>query len=130
MSKLLVVGADVQYRHFDAHGTPSWRKGVIHSVRKIDTDRSSKVLSYLVDTGKDYHVDEVSYDVRSAEITKRVNEELDKQDLTGDERLEAFFDVVKDVADQKDLPKRKIVNETIRQPELVEVIPDDIKPTE
>lgn len=126
----LQIGAKVSYRDFDKAGKEKWKAGIIHGLTKVDTKSGPKVLAYVVDTGKDDRVDEYNYDVRGAEINKRVNAALDKKGLEGDERLLALPKTVEDVAAQKDLPKSKIVNETVRQPELVYVEPKDIKASE
>lgn len=126
MSKL-VLGAKVTYKDFDKKGKEMWRDGVIHGITKVDTKSGPRVLAYVVDTGKDEHIDEVTYDKRSVEITKRVGAELEKRGLEGDERIEAFTEITKDVVAQKDLPKSKIVTEIVRQPELTYVEPKDIK---
>lgn len=49
----LEVGADVEYLQKD-----KWRKGVIHGVRSYDVNKKP-VITYLVDTGKNEHVDEI-----------------------------------------------------------------------
>lgn len=126
MSKL-VVGAKVSYKTSDEKGKEVWLDGVIHGITKVDTKSGPKILAYVVDTGNDDYSDETSYDIRDVEITKRVGAELDKRELAGDERLEAFNEITKEVLAQNDLPKSKIVTETIRQPEMVYVEPKDIK---
>lgn len=126
MSKL-VIGAKVTYKAFNDDGKEVWEKGVIHGVTKVDTKSGPRVLAYLVDTGNDLHVDEVTYNERTVEMTKRVSEKLDKKNLEGDERLDAFMEIAKEVSTHKDLPKSKIVTETVRQPELTYVEPKDIK---
>lgn len=51
----LDIGSKVLYK--DTKGKE--RKGVIHAVQKVDTKSGSRVIGYLVDTGKDERVDEI-----------------------------------------------------------------------
>ncbi len=125
MSKL-EIGAKVNYKTSDKAGKELWKSGVIHAVRKIDTKAGSRVISYLVDTGKDNHTAEVTYDTRDVEINKRLNDQIEKKGIDADD-LTAVRDIEKAVSAQKDLPKSKVVTDTVRQPELIDVALADIK---
>lgn len=48
--KELQSGDKIKYRTSD----DKWANGVIHGVRKVDTTQGPKILSYLIDTGKEH----------------------------------------------------------------------------
>lgn len=114
----LTIGSNVEYT--DDKGKK--HKGVIHAVKRGDTGKGEVVLGYLVDTGNDVAVDEYHFDYRDREITKRINK------LVGEGKTprEAATEVEK----QKDLPKSKKGVDIVRQPEQVEVAPDNIRAIE
>lgn len=48
LNKVLDIGADVKYLNENAR----WAKAKVYGVRKVDVNKKSKVLCYLIDTGK------------------------------------------------------------------------------
>lgn len=127
MSKLHKIGAKVEYRL-----NSKWLKGVVHSIRSYEDPQTRKqtAMSYLVDTGKDDRIDEITYDERTVEIDKRVNAAIEKDsvaELEPEERSEATQKIIDRVNAQKSLPKSNVVTEQFRQPELVEVEASDIR---
>lgn len=124
----LVLGKEVSYKITDSRGKDQWRNGVIHAIRKVENGETERVVSYVIDTGKDASVDEMVYDERQVEVSKRVNAQLEKSDLTGDDRIAASMEISKEVLKQKDLPKSELKTHTLRHPELVEVYPGNVKP--
>lgn len=54
-------------------------KGTIHAIRYVDTKSGKKVLSYLIDTGKDEHLDEIVTDKDEKNIFVRQPEQVEVQ---------------------------------------------------
>ena len=111
------IGSKVLYR---ADEKSEWLKGVVFAVRSYDDQRNKKLVTmYLVDTGNDERVDEVTTTAADRELNKRVEKHLNK----GADIPEA---VDKAMAEGK-LPTGKPQTEVTRYPEQVEVSPDNIK---
>ncbi len=121
----LNIGQKVKY-HLD---DKKWRTGSVHAVRKVDTSSGRQaVIAYLVDTGKDERVDEYSVNKRDVEISKR-SAKLHRKYLAGSKpNPEKFFEEVEAISQQDDLPESKVEHHKVRQPEQVEVRPENIKP--
>lgn len=118
----LDIGSKVTYK--DSKGKQ--RSGVIHAVRKVDTKSGTRVVGYLVDTGKDERVDEIVRDPRGEFIAEKANEMVaNPKDPTDN-----FLDAVDKVVEAGDLPKQKITVEKVRQPQQVEVDIKDIRAAE
>ncbi len=127
MSKDLELGAEVEYKTSSKKGAV-WRKGIIHAIKKAEAVTGPDIiLGYLVDTGKDEHVDEFKYSPRDRELTKRVNAAMKKRGLLASENLEEAQKLVDELSKAKDLPKHEILIERNRQPEQIEVSPEDIR---
>jgi hypothetical protein len=117
----LTQGTEVQYRKSE---NGAWKKGVIHGIRKIDADGGT-VVGYLVDTGKDLRVDvqtevdQPSVDAHYKEVNARVAK-LQKGGMDWNEAIAT-------VSQHKDLPQIKEHIIELRQPEQIEVLPNNIK---
>lgn len=122
MDKLYEVGEKVHYRIYDDKGEEKWYAGVIHGVRTYENKGIVKALSYLVDTGRNTRVDEYPFDHRDREINKRIN----KLRKPGEDIDKVLNKVLKDT----DLPAPKLDIERVRQPEQLEVAPDNLRPAE
>lgn len=109
----------IQYRLFDKKGKEHWFNGVIHGIRRYEEGGIIMRITYLVDTGRNTRVDEFPFDHRDRELTRQINEHIDK----GVEPLEAIDKVIK----KDDLPKSKLDVERIRQPEQIELPPEHIR---
>ncbi len=121
MSKL-VLGAKIQFR---VPNDSTWYDGVLHGIKKGDSNGKELILGYLVDTGNDAALSKWKTDQRTDEVNKRVNEQLD-----GTETPEQIQVIVDDVLAAKDLPKSKVVEHVDRQPEQYEVSRDNIRVAE
>lgn len=101
-----------------------WKKGTIHGVKKAEAVKGPDiVLSYLVDTGKDARIDKVVHDVRDDAVTDMANKIVaDPKD-----HIDNFVDAVAKAEKSNKLPESKLVTETIRQPEQIEVLPENIR---
>lgn len=118
----LDLGSEVIYK--DSKGKE--RSGVIHAVRKVDTKSGSRVIGYLVDTGKDERVDEIKHDVQGEFIADKAN----KMVANPKDPTDNFLDAVDKVVEAGNLPKKEIKVETVRQPQQVEVALKDIRAKE
>lgn len=118
------LGDKVKYLSGD-----KWLKGTIHGIRSADDEHGNAVvISYLVDTGKDLYVDERTYDKRQVEITNRLNKATENSKLTGHKAALEIHNALEKINQHDDLPKSEIVTEKFRQPETVDVRPDEIQP--
>ncbi len=56
------AGDKVVYKLTNSKGEEKWFKGVIHGVRKYESPKLNRItaMSYLVDTGLDFRVDEIT----------------------------------------------------------------------
>lgn len=118
MSKL-DVGSKIQFR---VPGDTTWYDGLVHGVKKGDSNGKEIILGYIVDTGNDERLDEWKTNQRDDAINERVNERL-----TGNETVDEVHAIVDDVTSAKDLPKSKIIKHSFRQPEQYEVTRDNIR---
>lgn len=92
--------------------------GLVHSATYQEDKRGDKYnIVYLIDTGNNVRVDVFKTDKRTEEINNRM------QDIELDPVLEAeqYQEKLNEIIEAKDLPKSKIVETEIRQPELIEV---------
>lgn len=114
------LGANILYRSTDSKGVERWRKGVVHSVKKAEAVTGPDiVLGYLIDTGKDERVDEVTTTAADRELNKRVEKHVSKG-ATIPEAVE------KSLA-QGDLPEGGEETEVTRYPQQIEVKPEDLR---
>lgn len=74
MSNIHEIGDQVQYPDPD---TGEIRIGVIHGVRKTETDGRTKIVGYLIDTGEDERVDEIITSEDEDNITVRQPKQAD-----------------------------------------------------
>lgn len=103
------------------------RKGVIHAVRKADNpDGSTRVLSYLIDTGKDVRVDIYTHSTRAEEVGKRFETKTKGKKLSNHKQGQ----ILDEILQSDDLPEDKITEEKVRQPEQVDVPAEDVQPSE
>lgn len=110
----LEIGSQIEYeRNGKVH------KGTIYAIKKIDNESGTpEVVGYLVDTGNDTRVDEHVTERRGEEIMRRVKKEI----KSGSSVAAARAKVLK----QDDLPKQELVTKYTRQPEQVEIKPEEI----
>ena len=67
----LEIGAKIKY-HDEESG--KWLQGTVHGVRKVDdVDGVPRVLTYLVDTGKDEHTSVLRRDLRHEFTSREMN---------------------------------------------------------
>lgn len=119
------IGDNVEYRVAD---TDDWETGVVHGIKKAEaTDGSDIILGYLVDTGNDFDVQERHHDHRGTEITKRVVKMAEKNKKIKTDNKEFAKAVAQVDEENKDLPEPGITVEKIRQPEQVEIAPENIR---
>lgn len=116
----LQAGDKIQYRLFDKKGKEHWFNGVIHGVRRYEERGFINRITYLIDTGRDERVDELPYDHRQREASKRVNVLVGKG-------ADVYDAIEKVYAKGNDLPDRKIDIERVRQPEQIELPPEHIR---
>lgn len=101
-------------------GDNKWKNGVIHGVRKVDDITGvPRVLTYLVDTGNDHHVDIRKTNLKDAAHAKEFNKHVERG--LGHEEAHQKARLVSDK-----LPD-DFVTDVIRQPEQVDVRPENIK---
>ncbi len=127
MSKL-VLGAKIQFR---VPGDTTWYDGLLHGIKKGDSNGKEIILGYLVDTGNDARLDEHVYNPRDREISARLDKVIQKSggfdDKNTDEIGEMITTAITDIQKQKDLPKSETKVERVRQPEQYEVSRDNIR---
>lgn len=109
------TGDKIQYRLFDKDGKEHWFPGVIHGVRRYEDPKTNAItkVTYLVDTGRDYHVEERQIEVRGEEIARRLEAAL----ADGEDQEKA----IKRIAKADDLPDSAIKTVKVRQPEQLEL---------
>lgn len=101
-------------------GDENWKNGIVHAVRTVDdVDGIPRVLTYLVDTGRDERVDVQTHNLKDLAFNKKYRSHRAK----GVARDEAQAKATEAVADLPD----EIVEEKIRQPEQIDVRPEAIK---
>lgn len=121
------VGNTVKYKT-EVDGKPRSGTGVVHGVRKADTPTGPKIISYLVDTGDDNSTEERHIDHRGLEITRRVVKLAEKNKKIKTDDREFAKAVAQIDENDSDLPEAGVEVVVVRQPELVDVRPDDIIP--
>ncbi len=88
-------------------------------MRKVETDKGEQVLSYLIDTGRDERVDVYTRDLRDEAMAQ----EFDKLVAKGAEPHKAAAKV-----HDMDLPAMEVVEDVVRQPQQIDVLPVDVQP--
>lgn len=117
----LEIGTKVKYTH-----DGKTAKGIIHGVRRVQMeDGSERVLTYLVDTGKDERIDVHTRDPHGEEVGRRLKKAMLKDPKIRDSQ-ELINATVEAILIQKDLPAVGLTEERFRQPEQVDVPPQDI----
>jgi hypothetical protein len=102
--------------------TGKWKQGVVHGVRKIATEYGEQVLSYLVDTGEDERIDELPRNLR----VEAIGEEIDR--LIAEDNGLTDREIVDKAHAKKGLPKDKTFIDTFRQPETIDIKPEEVRP--
>lgn len=124
MDKEFESGEAIEYRLFDKKNVEHWFPGVIHGARRYeDENHIIKKITYLVDTGRDTRVDKYPFDHRDREINKRMNTLLDDDSNDIDTPQKA----IAEVETHTDLPKSKQDVEVVRQPEQLELPPENVR---
>lgn len=117
------IGTKVEYRRGD-----KWLTGVVHGIKKAEAVKGPEIiLGYLVDTGKDERVDEYKYNPRDMEIGNRIQVAFGEQGITAMDNPDEALKIIDTISKAKDLPKSEIKMAKVRQPQQVEVLPDDIR---
>lgn len=128
------VGAKVYYMNDKGE----WLPGVIHGVRTVEKPKKGTpglVLprsSYLVDTGKDNHIDRIVGDRKSRELGIRYNKilveasENSPEDIDTETKRAAITREL--IRKDPSLLKTDLHETVVRQPEQVEVTADFLKP--
>lgn len=118
------VGDKVKYTNPE---TGRKKTGIIHGIRKAEAETGEFILSYLIDTGEDNHVDTIIRDPRGEEIGHRLRKAIGKNPKIGRSQDLLIKEVGK-IEQHTDLPEGKTFEETIRQPKFVDVLPADVEP--
>lgn len=118
MTDELESGSKVKYHTGDG----KWKNGTVHAVRKIEDNKTHEVIttSYLVDTGRNTRVDVYTTNLKHLAYGQEFSKHTDRGASTE-------VAVAKAKAHVEKMPD-EIVEETVRQPQQVEVAQENIKP--
>lgn len=123
------TGQKIQYMLPDKKGKQHWFAGVIHGVRRYEDAGTNTItkVTYLVDTGRHTRIDEIVFNHRDREITKRFNKAF-KPTSDHQKNHEQRVKLISAISEHPDLPDSKLGVERVRQPEQIELTAEFIRP--